>query len=536
MNDYLLLVLIELGALALLVSIAFATLLYLRRRKLHAAVQAAAKKLKKSGEDRQRTLTAILSGVHRLPESVSAGLSTQLMQCERTLLRQCFDILLSPDPASAAKLSDTLLAGLDDYLRKCAAPNMPRTEIPAPVSAGSEAAAVPAETETLPFWMNRLEKGEPPAEGEVPPEAQVDPEAFWPAGNGWIEETRIEPEAARPEEILAAEVDDAAEPAGAPETPEAAVAEEEIPPPPGAAPFAEEVGSLLDAYEQEHAPLAAAEPEPPLDAASSPSASDVLDLAQPSPDGAFFPQEEARGEGHASGGEPLYPPDAVALEEEEAAAAADTEPDAAILPPSPPAVTVEDLMAEFGLAPPPADEPLAPPESEPAAKPLDVPAQEPAGAPAGDVGALLAEFGFHGQTPSAVPDAAPLAAPEEKSAAAAPEAPKADAAAVDALLAEFGFHEEAGTPTQPDGAADAPLNDPAQEVSGASQADSAAVDALLAEFGFVPDVGESGESDSASPTSGRRGAGKRKIVDEAPESSDTTASKRRGGRKKAENP
>lgn len=506
MNDYLLLALVELGALALFVSITFATFLFLRRRKLHAAVQAAAKKLKKSEEDRQRTLTAILSGVHRLPESVSAGLSTQLMQCERTLLRQCFDILLSPDPASAAKLSDTLLAGLDDYLRKCAAPNMPRSEIPVPESAGLEAAAGPEEDDKLPYWMNKLEKGELPKEDEVPSEVQANPEAFWPASTGWIEEPQEEQGAALAEDALPAVVEFSAppvEPAGSPETPEeaeAAVTLEETVSPSGAADFTEEIGGLLDAYEQEHDPAAVAAdaaPEAPVETANPLSASDGVEFVTEPPVASPSQQAGDQDEEDALDGELLDHP-ALPLEEVDAGEAG-SGLDSTILPPAAPTVTVEDLMAEFGLAPPLPDAPVAL-SAEPAVAPQDIAPQEAAAAttetPAGDVDGMLAEFGFHAETPPAVADETPLAAPTEKPVlssvegpvAATAEAPQADAAAVDALLAEFGFHEEAGMKAQLDGLTNAPASEPAKESPDAPQADPAAVDALLAEFGFVPDM------------------------------------------------
>lgn len=540
MNDYLLLALIELGALALLVSVTFPTLLYLRRRKLHAAVQAAAKKLSEDEEDRQRTLTAILSGVHRLPESVSAGLSTQLMQCERTVLRQCFDILLSPDPASAAKLSDTLLAGLDDYLRKCAAPNMPRSEIPAPESAGMEAAAVPEEGEKLPYWMSKLEKGELPKEDELPPEVPASPEAFRPAGTGWIEQPRAEePEPAPAEEALPAVVEFGAppvEPAGSPETPEVAeavVVREDTAPQSGAADFTAEIGGLLDTYEMEHAPtavVAAAEPKPPPAAASESSGDNAFDLAEPSPLEDYPERQQAEDEGATGGGEPLDRPDALSLEREEADAA-ETGLDSTILPPSPPSVTVEDLMAEFGLAPPLPNEPHPSPAEEPAVAPPAIPPQEAAAssseAPAGDVDALLAEFGFHVETPPVTADEKPMAVPAKKpvlsyvegSVAVAAEAPQADAAAVDALLAEFGFHDETEMQTPPAGAAaEASMSEPARELPDASQADPAAVKALLAEFGFVPDT-------SATP----------QPAEKEPEAEAKAAAKRRG-RKKTESP
>lgn len=539
MNDYLLLALIELGALALLVSVTFPTLLYLRRRKLHAAVQAAAKKLSEDEEDRQRTLTAILSGVHRLPESVSAGLSTQLMQCERTVLRQCFDILLSPDPASAAKLSDTLLAGLDDYLRKCAAPNMPRTEISAPESAGMEAAAVPEEGEKLPYWMSKLEKGELPKEDEVPPEVPANPEAFRPASTGWIEQPREEePEPAPAERAWPAAEFGAplVEPAGPPETPEIAVpaaTREEAAPQPGAADFTEEIGGLLDTYEMEHAPtavVAAAEPKPPPAAASESSGGNAFDLTEPSPLEDYPERQQAEDEGAIGGGESPGRPDALSLEREEADAA-ETGLDSTILPPSPPSVTVEDLMTEFGLAPPLPDEPHPSPAEEPAVAPPAIPPQEAAAssseAPAGDVDALLAEFGFHVETPPVTADAKPMAAPAKKpvlsyvegSVAVAAEAPQADAAAVDALLAEFGFHDETEMQTQPAGAAaEASMSEPARELPDASQADPAAVEALLAEFGFVPDT-------SATP----------QPAEKEPEAEAKAAAKRRG-RKKTESP
>lgn len=503
MNDYLLLALIELGALAVLGSAAFATYFYLRRRKLETAVRAAAKKLRKSGEDRQRTLTAILSGVHLLPESVSAGLSSQLMQCERALLRQCYDILLSPDPASAARLSDALLAGLDDYLRKCAAPNMPRTETPALESAAAPMASTPEAVEKLPYWMDKLKKGEPPAEDEVPPEARIDPEAFWPAAGDGIEEAGDKDRESAPAEESGARL--LAAPAGSFETPEEtqrAYALEETASPAATADFAGEIGGLLDAYDKEDFPVKAAESarfEASRETAGESATDAAVEFPRASP---VEPPAGTEGGGSAQGmggDESSGHADALSLEDAEAA---ETGLDATILPPPPPAVTVEDLMAEFGLAPHPAEKPA----------PARIPLRDAAAsaAPDGDVDALLAEFGFHTETPPAAANETPPVSPVEKPLAAASGTAQADAAAVDALLAEFGFHEEeeAEIQIQPGGV----------NAEEPPEADPAAVEALLAEFGLIP-----GASATPQPEV------------EAPESAAKAASKRRG-RKKAESP
>lgn len=332
MNDYLWLALIELSALAILETFLIAILLY-RQRKINATLQAAAEELRNTEEDRRRTLSAILSGVHLLPEDISAELSTQLMQCERTLLRQCFDILLSHDPASAARLSDTVLASLDDYLRKCAVPHRSRTVFPAPESVGEEVATAPS-GEKLPYWMNKFEQGKflpegAPAETALPVESE--------------------------ENIAASPVAELAESADPPVEIEPAETPGETTLPTAAEDYTEQIGDLLDVYENHR------------DCRRLPN------LAVAEPANAELPAQTA------------------------------TEP------PSQPVATVDTLLAEFGLTssatPAPADKPWD-------KTPLETVESAPAAHP-DDVEALLTEFGFHSEPKPEIPDVAPVANPEE---------------------------------------------------------------------------------------------------------------------------
>jgi hypothetical protein len=411
MNDYLFLALIELGALAALAFVTLVVLLYSRRRRIEAATQAAANQLREREEDRHRTLTAILSGVHRLPESVSAGLSTQLMQCERTLLRQCFDILLSLDPASAARLSGALLAGLDDYLRKCAAPNIPRMEY----SGEKEPTAVPEEGEKLPYWMNKLEKEGLPAEGDAVPEFPLNPTALWPASAAQSEEMPAETPAtaealeSAPADALPPLVDAAEEDAPLPAEETEAAEPIEIARPSDQPDYAAQIGGLLDAYDLEHTPSGVTE------AAGLEASPEKTDEAPAE----TLPQaERAENERDES-----LERSAASFREMEETGEIPTEPDSSELAPFSPATTVEALMAEFGLALSPGEKPVSLPRETPAA------ASEPTPEARSDgVDALLAEFGFH-DAPTPPQDALP---------------PQANPAAVDALLAEFSFAPDAG--------------------------------------------------------------------------------------------
>lgn len=122
---------LELGILAALIPGIITIVQWRRRRRLVQALEALSRQIKQAENERRRTLTGILAGAHHLQEAQSAEAANSLILSERGFFRQCFQVLLSQDPAAVENLSHNLYSVLDEYLRKCTAGEHRAAPLPA---------------------------------------------------------------------------------------------------------------------------------------------------------------------------------------------------------------------------------------------------------------------------------------------------------------------------------------------------------------------------------------------------------------------